>query len=428
MIVPSNLFHRKAIMADSVDFLIGRSSLISEIANKLAEDDVSCVIYGMRGVGKTTIAWQVLSVLSGKNPKFKKNDVLVFNKNAKFIVCLHKCSSQIKTIGDLLLELVIDGSNEYSFPKRFSKIYKDAKITSKIQRKFGINILKIVQYSETEEKEIRNITERAKDLMTNEQSKIRLFKEIIEQAKNKYPAHRLIIAFDEMDRPGEKGDYEDPSTIRGLGNFIKDIDDVQFIFIGIGQTIENIISDHRSAPRKLAGNDFEAPLLDDNEIRQIFEAAQRLSNGELTISDHFIEKAIEYSGGIPWIAQHTGYEATFKKAMKGPDSNIRLEIEDFDPAIRSVTRIYEKDAEHEVKAGVLGEAGVTGEEILKIIWRNPNGIAEERIRAALSKKYKKYFDRAIRKLESGNIIRRRGQFLIFPDPALRILVKYHLDK
>jgi predicted AAA+ superfamily ATPase len=60
MIDPARLFKRGAITAESAKFLVGRRDLISDIGDRLAEDNFSAIIYGVRGVGKTTLAWQVI--------------------------------------------------------------------------------------------------------------------------------------------------------------------------------------------------------------------------------------------------------------------------------------------------------------------------------------------------------------------------------
>lgn len=425
---PAEVFHRHAITSQSTDFLVGRTQLISEAINRIASDDVSCVLYGMRGVGKTSIAWQIISTLRNKNPKFPRNEIVKFNASDDWKVALHKCSAQIETVGDLLLELIVDSSHEYAFSKRFQKIYESEEHVSAIKRRFGINLFKTVQYSETSDSEVVSVAQSARELLSDEISKIDLFKEVMSRAAKSYPGHRVLIAFDEMDRPGTNSDDNNTKSIRGLGNFIKDMDGVQFLFVGIGQTIENIISDHQSAPRKLSGNDFEAPLLSGEEITQIFRIAERRAGGNLTISNAFSDKVVEYSGGIPWVAQHTGYEALFRKLMADSSNVVHLDIEDFEPALKGVMRIYESDTNFEAKMRELTDMGATAAEILRVLWRNPSGVSEDVLRQAIDAGFRRFFDGAIRNLESGSIISRRGKYIMFPDPVLRVFAKFYLDQ
>ena len=425
---PSHVFHRHAITSDSTPFLVGRTQVVSEIVNRLSADDISCVLYGMRGVGKTSIAWQILSILRDKNPKFPKEEVLRFNADDDWNVALHKCSPNAETIGDLLLELLVDGSHEYSFSNRFAKVYETEEHINAIKRKFGINLFKTVQYSETSDAEVVSVAQSARELLADELTKINLFKEVIARAAKCYPGHRIMIAFDEMDRPGQVADDNNTRSIAGLGNFIKDMDSVQFLFVGIGQTIENIISDHQSAPRKLAGNDFEAPLLTEEEIAQIYAIAEERSDGLLKVSSAFVEKVVEYSGGIPWVAQHTGHEALFRRLMADNSSRVQLDIEDFEPSLKGVMRIYENDTNFELKMKNLTDMGATAAEALKVLWRNPSGVTEDVLRQAIDVSFRKYFDSAIRKLEEGKIVSRRGKYIMFPDPVLRVFAKFYLDQ
>ncbi|MEL6883782.1 MAG: hypothetical protein AAFP87_04680 [Pseudomonadota bacterium] len=427
LLAPSDLFHRHAITSSDTRFLIGRNHLITEIANKLAEDEISCVLYGMRGVGKTSIAWQIVSLMRGKNPKFTRDKTLLFNKDDDWKVALHKCSTHIESVGDLLLEMLLDSSSDYSFSVRFRRVYESEENISAIKRKFGINIFKAIEYSEENSSDIASIAQSAKELLSDEQAKIGLFKDVMNRAKVEYPGHRFLIVFDEMDRAGVFESGERMQGIRGLGDFIKNMDGVQFLFVGIGQTIESIISDHQSAPRKLTANDFEAPLLSDEEIASIFEVAAEQSNGSLSVSEEFISRAVEYSGGIPWVAQHTGYEATIKRIMADKTRDISLNVEDFQPAIRAVTKIYEKDSKFELRTRDLEEMGATATEILKIMWRNPSGMSVDRLREAIDPKYSRFFTNGLGNLQEGGILLQRGRHVMFPDPVLRVFVKYYLD-
>lgn len=430
MIEPSKLFHRKAITGELSDFLIGRSDLISEIANRLAEDDVSCILYGERGVGKTTIAWQVLSIFMGTNKRFRKDETLLFKRDAKFMVALHKCSSSIKTIGDLLVNLLSDKGDEFKFQNQFSKIFNNKDVVEQIERRFGINLLRLVTYSTSAKSSSGGLEKDVRRFLGDEQSKIALFHEIISEIKRMYDVEKLVIAIDEMDRPLANGTVDAETGIEGLGDFLKDVEGVQFLFVGIGQTIQNIIYGHPSAARKIAANDIEAPLLSENEIQRIFLHAQGLSGGKLDFDESFIEAAVEYSGGIPWIAQHTGYEATLQKITQSPStvSTLTFSASDFNLALETVIRVFKNDASHEINMQTLEEVGVTGESILWQVWRKPTGLVEDDIRQSLPVRQKRYFDQVLKKLEQGNIVNRRGKYLVFSDPALRLMVKFHLDR
>lgn len=418
MVKPSDVFLRRALTASSADFVVGRRLLIKNIANRLAEDRVSAVIYGARGVGKTTIAWQVLSVLEGVNPRFKRDDFLVYGKERRFRTIFHKCPPEIQTIGDLLIGLILDPGRSHSFRSEFPSIFEDEESIRSIKTKFGVDLLKVFQFEEVEELESNAVTESAKQHLSEERAKRNFFFEVLQRAST--GKEDLVIVIDEMER----------SKIKGLGSFIKDIDEVQFVFVGIADTIADLIEDHRSAGRKLSGTDFEAPLLEPSEIEEIFDIAERHSRGALSVTGPFRQLVVEYAGGVPWIAQHVGHEAFFQKSTDSAltGAPVRLESEDFPAAIRSVTRIYERDLDFGTRLEELESMGLTEIEILKIVWKHQNGVAETDLRTQVPSHSKRFFDRGLIRLEEAKVLVRRGRTLRFPDPTFRVLVKYFIDK
>ena len=71
--------------------------------------------------------------------------------------------------------------------------------------------------------------------------------------------------------------------------------------------------------------------------------------------------------------------------------------------------------------------GATATEILKIMWRNPSGISVDRLREAVDPKYSRFFTNGLGNLQEGGILLQRGRHVMFPDPVLRVFVKYYLD-
>lgn len=218
-------------------------------------------------------------------------------------------------------------------------------------------------------------------------------------------------------------------SLNGLGEFIKDIDDIQFLFVGIGETVSSIIKDHQSAGRKLAGNDFEAPLLSEKEIREIFNKAIEKSRGKLTISENYLIDVVKYSGGVPWIAQHVGYQSVFKKQQEAnsTDTNLYLDEGCFKDSLETVMRVHQHDQEIKTQLENIEEWGATEFELLSIFWNNPNGVTEEDARKMLPPNLKQFFDKALKRIEDSRIISRRKHMLYFFNPALRLFVKFKID-
>lgn len=420
-LLPSDLFTRSAITQDSTEFLVGRQEIITTVANRLAEDTVSCVVYGMRGVGKTTIAWQVASLLLGSNPLFPRRTHLLYHKQ-EFDVVFHKCSSSTSSLGELLLDVVLGGVGAQSFAAQFSKaISKQTSSLEVIEEKYGVNLFGAIKGEAKRVNRFVASAEEASKLLSSESKKIRFFFELISAVRSEAAQRRLVFVLDEMERL---------RSLKGLGEFIKDVDNVQFLFVGIGETVSSIIRDHASAGRKLAGNDFEAPPLSDSEIGEIFRRAVRKADGMLEIDEEFVRQGQRFSGGVPWIAQHVGYQAVLRKQSEANSTRTKVSIAgaDFPGALQTVISVHRQDLDVESQVQKLTEWGATEYALLQIVWDHPSGITEDEARKKTDSVYKQFFDKAIQRVESAGIVTRRNQSLYFSDPVLRLFVKFKIDE
>jgi hypothetical protein len=85
------------------------------------------------------------------NSLFKRDDILHFGHDRSFEVIFHKCSPNVRTVGDLLIEIIRARAGEYSFGSVHEYVMQDTFRINRINRKFGIDILKVVNYSEETE-------------------------------------------------------------------------------------------------------------------------------------------------------------------------------------------------------------------------------------------------------------------------------------
>lgn len=423
MLEPSRYFIKHAIAADDVDFLVGRQSLVKDVCNRLAADKSSYVLYGLRGVGKTTVAHQVLSALEGRNRLFPKHDVLRFNSSDTFICSFNKAPRGIQTVVDLLLNVILSTSGPNRFSSVFEYIFKDEEFNRSIESRFGLNLASILSF-ETKSSASKNTDlERAESLLDGEDVKRHFCFEVFSRLERIYKGSRIILFIDEIDRAAKD------SEIRGLGDFIKDLDEVQIVFVGISTTVSSLIKDHASAGRKLSGNNREVPPLDAKEIYQIFERAEIRSEGMLKFHPEFINLVSQYSDGVPWIAQHVGFEAVYNAVMRTADQSAYfISKSDFKDAIDGAISAYEKDYEMDAKISRIGHLNLTELEILRAVWSEPGGVSEDRLRDKIPAKQRRYFAGALEAVLETAIVTRRGGTVFYPDAAARIFTKMKLDQ
>lgn len=422
---PSELFLTDAVTGNRTEFLSGRKELIKDISNHLASDHLSCVVYGGRGVGKTTIAWQVLSILEDINNTYKKNQILEFGKKKKFLTAYHKCRSDITNVDDLLFDIIADSQDRFSFGKRISKLLDSVTIT-KISHKFKINLFGLLDYNIGIDEKLTDYPHLSEDIrkkIISHASKRTIFKSLLAEIKENHDVE-VVIFLDEMDRISNNQSKDDFVPIKGLGEFIKDNELAQFVLIGIGENIGDILSDHQSAGRKLNGGDFPVPLLTNNEIKWIFDNAINLSNKQFNYTDEYISSAILYSGGMPWIAQNIGYHTVHGRYEK----NTIYDINDLERAIDKTISIYKHQSGLTLDFSAVESTAETGVEVIKYILNHPNGASEKSIREHVPSPNKRFVSGVLEKLIELSLFKKINDKYYFYDPVVRIFANQYIIK
>ncbi len=265
-----------------------------------------------------------------------------------------------ETAGDLLLECVTADTGPDSFVGRYKAALTNDLFVSEFTVKFGFNIAKVFTGEIGTKIGLRDplkIAQADEGLQTSERLKRRVFQTFVNRAREADPIHdpRIIFFIDEMDRK---------PNLLGLGAAVKDINDVQFCFIGIADTIDEIIAEHGSAGRKLTGGGVKVPSLTDSEIDWIFDNATHMSSDHVVFAREFRNRVIEYAEGMPWIAQHVGYEAVFanlRPARKRKDTKLVIDSDAFAPAMKAAIELYRKtlNERYDIEK-TLDDAGLTG--------------------------------------------------------------------
>ncbi|MBK8200584.1 MAG: hypothetical protein IPK75_19790 [Acidobacteria bacterium] len=167
--------------------------------------------------------------------------------------------------------------------------------------------------------------------------------ELCQLLRNNNPRVDLVLFIDEADQIRDR---------TGFGQLVKRIDTAKIVIVGIGDTIDNLISDHASSGRKLIGGLIELETLEEKEIEKIFRDAEEKSNGMLSFTNSFIQKAKRLSAGFPWVAQNLGYQALTRELLNrdvdaaGP---VKLGMEAFRYAVDEVRSVYVNDIDKKVR-------------------------------------------------------------------------------
>lgn len=335
-LVPDDLFAPKvALSGANTRLFAGRSSDVRAVAEALMVPGAAGVIYGDRGVGKSSFAWQLFSLFQ---KEFNLSKRYQFDDYKKAICLWVQAGERFSNIEDILLELLDEPKDwkditlRSAFPDVFdSSIIENIEATLKLN--FGLAQLGIGPSSskKSREKVLGALDEALREKSINP---LNLFLKILNRAKKQISPTDVFIFIDEFDRLDDKS---------GISELIKNCGNAKFIVVGIADTVDDLVAGHKSIERKLSGTAIEVPPLRSDEIAEIFRIAERIVDHHdayksLNFSEEFVSRAVQDSGGFPAIAQHIGYQALAKCDLLGRAAREDVVAADFeyDVACKSI--------------------------------------------------------------------------------------------
>jgi hypothetical protein len=411
---PKKLFFpNKAIRQDNKQFFAGRRDLLRDACLRVGRDDFSALIYGDRGVGKTSFGWQLLELLSGDRTLAQSGD-LNLPANLSECKCVWlQCQDYMQNIEGVLLSLLKDSLREHSFSQEFPKVYENAEVKDKIERKYQLNLGFVSTEFLFKGGDKPDKSERA-----NVQD---LFRDFIDACKHFYPDHSIIIFLDEFDSLPDRS---------GVGQLIKATDDARFVIIGIADNVDEIIEDHQSAARKLADSKFRIPRFKAEEINFVFDKAEEVTNHKIIFDQKFREEVKFRAYGYPFLVQRFGFFATQLILDSGQAVNypLRIGITDLQSSIDRLFKDPEESRLYKSLFEVLEGDRQAKKEILRIVAQETDYIPVENIRNKISGRLKLHVEQNTKSLIDIKVLKRvEDNRVRFVDPEARILTQVYFD-
>jgi Cdc6-like AAA superfamily ATPase len=414
---PKKLFFpNKSIRQENKEFFAGRRDLLKKACMSVGRDEFSAVVFGDRGIGKTSFGWQLLELLSGDFDVLKQSlqplDLKEIAELPKLKCIWLQCQSYMENIEGVLLSILKESTKDHSLSSEFPKVYSNKKVKDTIQRKYKIDLgvisAEFLFAKDKEPEEHRSHKTVIQDL----------FREVVGFCKESNQNQPVIIFIDEFDSLPDR---------TGVGQLIESIEDVRFVIIGIADNIDEIIKDHESANRKLADSKIKLPRLSSTEINSIFNKAEQESQGEILFDQAFREAAIFRSYGYPFLVQQFGFFA-LRAVLDARLSKVPIVI-GVDYLREAIDRLFKDKSEsvlyRKLIENLQGDAQAK-KEILKVVADHPDYISIEDIKNKISGRLKRFVVPNIDNLVADKILRRTEDNRIrFTDPEARILVQLH---
>lgn len=304
----NNAFLPAKEITDSEKFS-GRKEFVQESYYALLSEGTNIAIVGNRGIGKSSLARQIINISQGDNSLLEKLEIYHDTK-LDFLSIYFACGNSINNTNELLNRLL---TTRNCLLEWIYEIPSATKEIAKINGGIEVGIPKVASAKlgsdiSTETTSIASI--QSHNIET-------IFQNVItDLLKSKIAKNGILIVIDEFDQIKDT---------RGFASYLKSLatntPGLKFCIVGVAQDIQNLMKEHQSADRLFAGSVINLPLMSNEELRLIIKKAEESINNHITFDDEAIEKILELSKGHPYIVHLLGRQS-YKTAFLEPRDKI----------------------------------------------------------------------------------------------------------
>ncbi|PZV09332.1 MAG: hypothetical protein DCF32_02605 [Leptolyngbya sp.] len=276
-----------------VERFAGRESAINDVYYALVAEGSNIAVVGNRGIGKTSLARQIIGIGSGDNAILDKVGIK-YDHPLDFLTVYFACGSQITSIEELL-ERLLTSSNclaewIYDIPNA-KKIMTD--YSPKFSAKLFDTGFELGASKKTENTDQSVISNHKIDVV---------FTNIVDAiVKRRIAKNGILIVIDEFDQ------ISDPS---GFASFLKAIatnsPEVKFCIVGVAKDIQVLMKEHDSTDRLFAGSIIPLDSMGDPELESIINNAEQYINSSIIFQNDARRKMIDLAQGHPYMIHLIG--------------------------------------------------------------------------------------------------------------------------
>ena len=292
----------------------GRKKHVLNLVDELLTEGSCPVIYGDRGLGKSSLAAQLERIALGDVELLDnlghKDRALA--EGDRFITIRLSCSDIMKT-PRLLFQALVNEAEVY-------KSLEEMPSTFEAEQKRIKNTFTLRFFSRSVEKEYKKGSHISFEKLTLDEKLLTVLKSVNEKYKRP-----ILLIIDEIDRVADT---------RGLGGFIKNnsSDWLKFMLVGVANNISALLDDHESVERLIAPVKIER--MQPAETRSIITKAQKIMHSlgvKICFSEQAKKKLVSSVNGFPWFL-HVICQEALKLAYESEDlivteEHVELSIE-----------------------------------------------------------------------------------------------------
>lgn len=300
----------------------GRREEIESLTDALHVDGSVPLIYGQRGLGKSSVALQLTRIAQGDVELLRELDLeaLALEEDQRFITFFIVCTDATKNLNGIL-QLMINAMETAKHVKSQELEARYRLVDKKTRRQLSLKFFEV----ET----TKSYAQRIEALDT---SKFSLQERVshLTDALTEIFDQPVLFVIDELDRIG---------PVRGLSSFLKAASSplLKFVLVGIGTSHSELLRDHASLNRQLVP--VKVPRMSPGELESIVERTEEYLAGigeSLEFTPEFTEAVAKIASGFPWFVHVIG-QAAVVSAVK--ESRTLIGLAQFNTAVNALTNV-----------------------------------------------------------------------------------------
>lgn len=286
-----NAFLPAKEILDTIKFA-GRKQYVNDAFLSLVSEGTNIAIVGNRGIGKSSLARQIINIGQGDNSLLNKLDIYNDEK-LDFLAVYIACGNAVNNTDDLLIRLLTTKDCLLEW------VYEIPSAKKEIEKiRAGVDF-KIVNASG------EGISERSSESAIQSHQIDVIFQNVIaDLLKSRIAKDGILIVVDEFDQ------IENPTGFaRLLKSLATNTPGLKFCIIGVANDIQALIKEHESADRLFAGSVINLPSMTNDELKEIINNAENSVDKFITFTEEAITKMQQLANGHPYIIHLIGKQA-----------------------------------------------------------------------------------------------------------------------
>ncbi|MDO3643854.1 hypothetical protein [Mucilaginibacter sp. L3T2-6] len=273
----------------SADRFSGRKEHVLAAYLSLLADGANIAILGNRGIGKSSLARQILNISNGDN-SLLDNLSIGYDSKMDFLSIYFACGNNIDSVSTLLTRLLTTQDCLYNW---LYDIPSATKEVAKISGGLNLGIISGGGEGTTETTSNSSISQHTIETVFNNV--------LFELTKAALAKNGILIVIDEFDQIKDTNGFA--ALLKSLAT---NNPSIKFCIVGVAHDIQNLMKEHESSDRLFAGGVVSLPRMNEDELKDIIAKAESSIDRFITFDNGAIKKLLQLAQGHPYMIHLLG--------------------------------------------------------------------------------------------------------------------------